>query len=324
MSAQAPATKATLSPTFSVIIPCWNAAATLRDTLDSVLAQRCTDWEALVIDDGSTDNTRSIISEYCSRDSRFMALSTNRRGPSFARNLAGLAHAHGHCLAFLDSDDLWEPDKLGDTLGYFIANPHLAGIYAQIAFFRLDPMKPETYSTVYDRALKPIDFLRDNPVCTMSNLVLRTETFRRHGGFDETIIHNEDVEFLVRITAHGARIEGLDKHLVSYRTSLTGLSANLGKMRAGWHKAVEVLQSTSARLTPTEIAAADAGNLRYLARRALRTGAPGFEALRFASQGLWRSPRSFFSPLWRGAMTLCGAVVAPFLPKLIRALAFSR
>jgi glycosyltransferase involved in cell wall biosynthesis len=317
-------TSTTPSPTFSVIIPCWNAAATLRDTLESLMAQDCSDWDAIVIDDGSTDATADIISEYCAKDRRFSTLKGNRMGPSAARNVAGLVRSRATYLAFLDSDDLWNPNKLSLSGEAFKNNSQLDGVYGQISFFRQSPLKPETYSTVYKRALRPIDFLRDNPVCTMSNLVLKRSVFQNLGGFDESIVHNEDVELLVRATANRAVIEGIDVHLVSYRTSLTGLSANLQLMRAGWYKAVETLQASPMRLTERELAAADAGNLRYLARRALRTGAPGFEALRLAVQGVTRSPRSFLNPLWRGGFTLLGALIAPCLPKTLRHLAFSR
>jgi Glycosyl transferase family 2 len=312
------------SPAFSVIIPCWNAAATLRDTLDSLKAQDCQDWEAIVIDDGSTDDTALIISEYCAEDARFSSFKGNRLGPSAARNAAGLVRSKATYLAFLDSDDLWMPNKLSLTLQTFVANEKIDGLYAQISFFRQSPTKPETFSTVYRQPLQPIDFLRDNPVCTMSNLVLKRSVFQKIGGFDESIVHNEDVEMLVRLTTKRAVIDGINTHLVCYRTSLTGLSANLQLMRVGWHKAVETLQASSMWLTQTELAAADAGNLRYLARRALRTGAPGFEALKFAAQGFVRSPRSFLNPWWRGGLTLAGALVAPFLPAFIRKLAFSR
>ncbi len=312
------------APQFSVIIPCWNAAATLRATLESVKAQDCQSWDAIVIDDGSTDTTAEIIAEYCANDARFSTFKGNRMGPSAARNIAGLVRSKATYLAFLDSDDLWTANKLSLMLAAFTENPNRDGLYGQIAFFRQSPANPETYSTVYKRPLRPIDFLRDNPVCTMSNLVLKRSVFQSLGGFDESIVHNEDVELLVRATANRALIEGVDAHLVDYRTSLTGLSANLAKMREGWYKAVETLQATPMWLTDAELAAADAGNLRYLARRALRTGAPGFEALRFAAEGFRRSPRSFLSPLWRGGFTLLGAMIAPFLPQTLRQLAFSR
>jgi cellulose synthase/poly-beta-1,6-N-acetylglucosamine synthase-like glycosyltransferase len=311
-------------PTVSVIIPCWNAATTLRDTLESLKSQDYQDWEAIVIDDGSTDDTAQIIAEYCSADARFTSFKGNRMGPSAARNIAGLVRSKAQYLAFLDSDDLWTSHKLSLTLQAFMANEKLDAVYGQISFFRQSPDKPETFSTVYKRSLKPVDFLRDNPVCTMSNLVLKRSAFLGVGGFDESIVHNEDVEFLVRLATQRALVDGINAHLVCYRTSLTGLSANLTLMRAGWHKAVETLQASTMWLTESELAAADAGNLRYLARRALRTGAPGFEALRLALKGLQRSPRSFLNPLWRGGFTLAGALVAPFLPAFIRQLAFSR
>ncbi len=308
----------------TVIVPCWNSAATLRSTLDSLIAQDFADWEAFVIDDGSTDNTKDIIVEYCANDKRFNFLQNRLKGPSSSRNHAGLTHSHSQYLAFLDSDDLWKTNKLSRTLDCFKIDPTIDAVYSRIAFFRISPDRPETFSTVYKRRLEPVDFLRDNPVCTMSNLVIKTDIFKRHAGFDESIVHNEDVEFLVRVTAAGANIEGIDENLVSYRTSITGLSANLNSMRAGWHKALASLQATDRRLTPDQIAEADAGNLRYLARRALRTNAPGFDALRLATRGILRSPKSFFSPAWRGAMTLLGALAAPFLPNSIRKIAFSR
>jgi glycosyltransferase involved in cell wall biosynthesis len=311
-------------PTFSVIIPCWNSAATLTDTFDSLKSQEFQNWEAIVIDDGSTDSTAEIIKQYCANDRRFRSFKGHRLGPSAARNAAGLVHAEGEYLAFLDSDDLWISNKLSDSLRAFKKDPMVDGLYAQIAFFRNSPKRPETFSTVYKERLRPIDFLRDNPVCTMSNLLLKRTVFQRIGGFNESIVHNEDVELLVRATAFNARIEGIHAHHVNYRTNITGLSANLKLMRAGWYKAVETLQSTPMCLTEAELAQADAGNLRYLARRALRTGAPGFEALCLAVRGLARSPRSFFSPLKRGSFTLGGALIAPFLPKFLRQFAFSR
>lgn len=310
-------------PLFSIIIPCWNAALTLRETLDSVTSQNLSNWECIVVDDGSTDETPNIIADYCFKDHRFRSLTTFRKGPSGARNLAGLEHARAKFLAFLDGDDIWHPSKLRRTLTSIIKNPHVDGFYAQIAFFRIDPMDPETHSTVYPRPLLPLDFLRDNPVCTMSNLVIKTDLFKNNNGFDPTITHNEDVEFLVRVTAAGAIVEGIQECLVNYRTSIAGLSADLNSMRIGWHRALDTLQSTRFRLSPSQIAQADAGNLRYLSRRALRTNAPGFEALRLAMQGISRSPKSFFDPLWRGSMTLVGAIVAPLLPPSLRKFTFS-
>lgn len=311
-------------PFFSVIIPCWNAGSTVAQTLASLQAQTCENWEAIVIDDGSIDETPEILKGYASADARFRILRTNRLGPSAARNLAALQVAQGCLIAFLDADDLWRPEKLTASLAHFENHPTIVGCYGQISFFKCIPDQPETYSTVYPNALTAADFLRDNPVCTMSNLVLRADAFRTVGGFNETIVHNEDVELLVRIAIAGGTILGINRHLVCYRTSVTGLSADITRMRQGWYKALETLQASAFALTPGEVAAADAGNLRYLARRALRVGAPGREALRLAWRGFLRAPRSFLNPIWRGGLTLIGATIYPALPTTFRKHIFSR
>lgn len=309
---------------FSVIIPCWNSAGTLPATLDSLMSQDFANWEAFIVDDGSTDNTPDIIEEYCARDYRIKALKTMRSGPSNARNVAGLNHLNSKFIAFLDSDDLWAPQKLSSIFRRANLNQQVNAFYSRIAFFSSSEKDIETVSTVYDKPLTPYDLLRDNPVCTLSNLVIKTSVFVHHQGFDPLIVHNEDVEFLVRVTAAGALIASVDETLVYYRTNTSGLSSHLASMRAGWQKALGTLQNLGTPLSPQQLAAADAGNLRYLARRALRTGAPGFEAFKLALKGVCRSPRSFFNPFWRGGMTFGGAMVAPFLPKSIRKFAFSR
>lgn len=311
-------------PIFSIIIPCWNAEATLAETLESVLAQDLPHWEAIIVDDGSTDSSPEIAESYMKQSSRFTFVRTSRGGPSYARNRAALDFATGTYFAFLDSDDLWSPDKLRKSLSLLHSQVDIAVVYGRIAFFRESPQRPETFSTVYDRPLTALDLLRDNPVCTTSNLVVRGDVFRSLGGFDADIVHNEDMEFLLRVVVNGFGIIGCPDTLVHYRTSFTGLSANLQRMRGGWEEAARRLQTSSKRLSEAELAAADAGNLRYLSRRALRTGGPAFQALGLAAQGLSRSPLSFFNPPWRGGMTLLGALACPLLPASIRKLVFSR
>lgn len=95
----------------SVIIPAYNAQAYLRECLESVLAQSFSDWEAIIVDDGSTDSTREIGLCFTARDSRFRLVSTPNGGLSSARN-AGIAEARGQWLTYLDSDDTLYPDAL--------------------------------------------------------------------------------------------------------------------------------------------------------------------------------------------------------------------
>jgi glycosyltransferase involved in cell wall biosynthesis len=92
--------------------PAYNAANYLRSTLDSVLAQTCTDWELIVVDDGSTDKTACIIEEYANKDSRIHLVRQTNQGPSAARNRSLEQMDAAEYVIFLDADDVWEPDAL--------------------------------------------------------------------------------------------------------------------------------------------------------------------------------------------------------------------
>lgn len=102
----------------SVIMPTYNCGRFIEETVRSVLAQTVTDWELLIVDDGGTDNTRAVLAPYLARcpNIRYHCLPGNR-GPAAARNKA-LDLARGKYIAFLDSDDLWHPDKLKKQIAF--------------------------------------------------------------------------------------------------------------------------------------------------------------------------------------------------------------
>ena len=106
-------------PFISIIIPTYNRSYCLEESLDSVFSQTFTDYELIVVDDGSTDETQQVLAKYASRLSTF---SIPHAGPSAARN-AGLRAARGDFIAVLDSDDLWVPGKLMQQADFFRANP---------------------------------------------------------------------------------------------------------------------------------------------------------------------------------------------------------
>ncbi|MDT0682984.1 glycosyltransferase family 2 protein [Roseicyclus sp. F158] len=297
-------------PRFTIIVPCFNAEDTLPETLDSLVAQTFGDWEALLVDDGSTDATRLLIDAARHAEPRFRLIEGEGRGPAVARNTAARL-ANAPILAFCDADDLWTPDKLA-RLAQAFDDHALAAVYARYGFF--DHGEIRTLSTVPTGPLRVPQLLGENPVGTMSNLAVRACVFASTGGFDETLVHNEDLEWLVRLVGEGHRTIGLQQTLVHYRTSRTGLSADLCKMQAGRQAAIASARSYGFDAEPRH----EAVNLRYLARRALRVDAPGVEALRFALAGLMRSPAGFFSSPRRGALTIAGALAAPLLPRPLR------
>jgi len=105
-------------PLVSIITPIYNAAPWLRETLDSVRAQTLTDWEQIMVDDGSSDDSVAIAEAAALQDPRFRLIRTLRNmGPSAARNLA-IEAARGRFIAFLDADDLWLPEKLARSVAW--------------------------------------------------------------------------------------------------------------------------------------------------------------------------------------------------------------
>src|SRR5688572_13630116 len=98
-----------MNPSISIIIPAYNAAATIAETIESLLSQNFKDWEAVVVDDGSTDQTVNIIKGYTKTDTRIQLISQPNVGLAGARN-TGIKHAHFEWILFLDADD-WISDN---------------------------------------------------------------------------------------------------------------------------------------------------------------------------------------------------------------------
>ncbi|WP_372991963.1 glycosyltransferase family 2 protein [Sulfitobacter sp.] len=305
-------------PLFSIIIPCFNAETTILETLASLSMQSCSDWEAICIDDGSTDNTPLLIKTAASQDARIRLVRSPGKGPSTARNTGVTAHAQADLIAFCDADDLWQPHKLAE-LALVFQDTSIDGVFGQVAFFRETPSASCVVSTVPTQDLSIDVLLGENPVCTMSNLTLRTQAFARCGGFDDTIVHNEDLEFLIRLVGGGARIVPSPSLQTWYRTSVGGLSTDLDAMLQGRSQAI----ATAAKFDVTPSRASHAIHHRYLARRALRVDAGRTKALHHAIIGIAHSPGGFMSPARRGTLTLGAAIAAAVLPRKLRLSLFS-
>jgi glycosyltransferase involved in cell wall biosynthesis len=181
-------------PLVSVIIPTYNRAAWVKEAAASVLAQTLRDYELLVVDDGSTDATLETL---VSLGRRVKVLrSTWRRGVSAARNL-GVAAARGEWLAFLDSDDLWLPDKLARQVEYMRAHPDLSICQTDEVWIRngvrVNP--PRTHRKVAgDIFLISLERCMVSP----SAVMLHRRLFEALGGFDETLPAGEDYDLWLR------------------------------------------------------------------------------------------------------------------------------
>jgi glycosyltransferase involved in cell wall biosynthesis len=305
-------------PRFSIVLPCFNAESTLAETLEGLRAQTCPDWEAICVDDGSTDGTRALLADHAARDPRIRPITHAGKGPSAARNAGVRDHARGDIIAFCDADDLWAPEKL-ERVARTLERTGADAVYGRVAFFDGDRSAPMRRSTVPANALTIPMLLAENPVCTLSNLTILRRAFLDTGGFDEGFVHNEDLDFLIRLVGRGATVVGDAAAHVLYRANPGGLSSDLDRMRTGRTAAL----ATAARFGVRPDARAEAIYARYLARRALRLDAGSGIALRYTLQGLAESPAAFLFPLRRGAATAVASLAAPVLPGALRRALFA-
>lgn len=306
-------------PQFSIVIPVYNAAATLRSTVASVIGQSDQDFEIIIIDDGSTDGSLNAMLDLGAMDRRIRVVSQPNSGVSAARNY-GASLAKGQLIAFLDSDDQWDAEKLACHRTLHTLDPLLTASFAKVEFApeRSGKLAPgRTLSSVPAGYLDVADVLVENPVCTTSNLVIDGDAFQELGGFDETMRYAEDQELLARVVADGGLIQGIDQSLVRYRMSEDGLSCDFEAMLSHWRR------FASCWINGTELAQAEATYCRYLTRRALRAGAPIHVARSFAQRGLQLDRDSFMAGGARSILTLSGVIAGGALPAPLRRTVFA-
>ncbi len=188
-----------VGPLVSVIMPCWNRERFIADAIGSVLAQTFTNFELLVVDDGSSDGTRGVVSSFS--DSRIRLIAREHRGISATMN-AGLAAAEGRYLSRLDSDDMWLPDMLETQVAVLDARPAIGLVYAR-AEVTDENWRP--VNAIWGNAPRyPGDSLRSmlaDATCHMT-WVCRRECFDRVGVFDEQMVTGEDWDMWLRIARH--------------------------------------------------------------------------------------------------------------------------
>ncbi|MFO1060331.1 MAG: glycosyltransferase family 2 protein [Dongiaceae bacterium] len=313
-----------MSPTFSVIVPCYNAAATLWTALTSVLGQSDGDFEVIVVDDGSTDGSHAVAAELAAVDPRITVIRRANAGPSATRNL-GIARSRGRFVAFLDADDRWHMGKLAAHRAHLEGDESVGVSFARIQFFDPRLSAPGRVSSAEGR-LALIDLLGENPVCTTSNMVVRRELFGVVGSFDETLRHAEDQEWLVRVlTSSSWEIEGIDDVLVDYRTSDEGLSADLDRMLGGWEAMLGQARAKAPRTVAAVEPRARALYHRYLARRALRLGKPAGCAGRHLATALRCDPLALLAERPRRTLlTAIGVAASLLMPRQLLRSALSR
>lgn len=269
----------------TVVIPAYNASGYLEETIESVLQQSFTDFELLVIDDGSTDDTTGIVHRYSQKDSRVRLFSQINQGVSVARN-TGIHQAKGKFIAFLDSDDLWLPNKLAVHVQHLSTHPKLGMSFGRVEFMSFDGKPTGQLSNPRLSNITPKHLYEENPAITPSNAVIRRDVLDQIGGFDRELSGYADAELFLRVSCYGWQVEGIDQILVYYRTSVSGMSSQLDSMEEDWNCFTKKIQAYAPDLVEQHYNRARGMLLRYLARRALRLGLASKVGVSFMNRAL--------------------------------------
>ena len=192
----------------SIIIPTYNRARYLTKAIDSVLAQTYTNYEIIVVDDGSTDNTKEVLEPYMDR---ITYLYQENTGVSAARN-TGIRAARGKWIAFLDSDDEWMPEKLSIQVGDFSKRPDICAHITNIVFIspNIEPITlfevrkfraPKASSFTIE---KPFQFILNSNIAVTPSFIVNRDTLFHAGLYDPAISIAEDWDLFLRVALQGA------------------------------------------------------------------------------------------------------------------------
>lgn len=214
----------------SIIMPAYNAAKTIKKSIDSVLSQSFTDWELLVINDSSTDETVEIVSEYVKKDSRIKLLHTDKSvgKPFYPRNI-GIQNALGRFIAFLDSDDVWLATKLEKQIPLF-DDEKVAIVFSY--YEKFDTNEAETKKNRVIKSPASVSYnsaLYGNPI---GNLTGVYDTKKVGKVFYEDAGH-EDYILWLTILKKGFVAKNTNTVEARYRVAEKSVSSNKGKA-ASW------------------------------------------------------------------------------------------
>lgn len=303
-------------PTVSVVIPMYNVAQYITQSIESVLKQSFHHFELILVDDGCTDDTLSVVKQF--NDQRIRVISQRNRGLSGARN-TGIDVARGLYIALLDADDFWAPDKLIKHVKHLNSQPKVGVSYCPSLF--VDEQSKLLGIGQFPKltAVTPQHVFCRNPVGNGSAPVIRRSvldeiSFYGEGAdkyrkmyFNESLRQSEDIELWTRIAlATRWQFEGIKQPLTYYRVNEGGLSANTKKQFAAWQHAVSLNEQRAPDFFNRYYQLAKAYQLRYMARRVVQSSSR-FGALSLIHQALYCDIRILAQEPSRTCITLLSA-----------------
>ncbi len=198
-------------PFFSVIIPTFNRSKLLKQSIESVLQQSFNEFELIIVDDNSTDDTKDIVKTFSDKRIRYV-INNHSNGGAGARN-CGIFYARGKWIVFLDDDDIWTGDKLFCFFKkILIIQKDVGLIYSGYATYDFENKKIIKQYYPHKKRLSSIDLLYKNYIGTLSVVGVRADLLKRIGGFDERLAALQDIDLYVRV-AQKAKIDCINECL---------------------------------------------------------------------------------------------------------------
>lgn len=280
-----------MTGTVTVVMPAHDAAPFIGEAIESVLAQTFSDWELIVVDDGSTDGTAEVVSAY--DDPRLRLLTIEHTGlPAVARN-RGLASSKSPHVAFLDADDLWRPQKLARQLAVVDSRPEVGLVHTNFEQLRDGVLEPIVPPSGLTSSGPQFERLAVGNYIANSSVLLRRDLLARHGPFDEDpcLRGTEDFELWLRLSPH-TTFAYVDEPLLVYRLH----DSNLGQgkqMGLGYVTVMEKME----RLHPDLVAGLGVRYWRMLGYHRCYFGLAGRGRREFL-RVLCRDPRDPFARTW--------------------------
>jgi glycosyltransferase involved in cell wall biosynthesis len=231
------------APLVSVIIPAYRCAEYIAQTIESILSQSFTDYEIVIINDGSPDTAllEKVLEPY---REKICYLKQGTRGPSGARN-TGILKARGKYVAFLDSDDYWEAEHLSKHMGMLKRDQALDLVYCD--YFLVKAEKPSARAFSVEPQSPPINFdslLVERCTIGTSTTVISRAAIIGAGLFDESLMRCEDFDMWLRLAFGGARMAYHSDAPVFHRITESGLSADRWSMKKDRIRVYEKMAST--------------------------------------------------------------------------------
>lgn len=288
-----------MSASVSVIIPVYNGAAEVRRAIDSALGQINATVEVIVLNDGSTDQTASVLAEY---GDRIRAVNQQNRGLAGTRN-NGIALATGEWVAFLDHDDYWLPEKLSLQLaaakrtGFDVVYTN-AGNFGDVA--RVADLRSEPTLMAEGNLLQPL--LMDNFI-VVSSVMIRRTLIQETGGFDSSLPSVEDWDLWLKLSARGISFAAVREPVTMYQWRAGSMSKNYDLMRTTRKMIVErAFRTEQAKQLPWTVRRRALANIESCSAWFLAGSSPA-KAVRWYMNSLWYWPFDLNS--WKGIVKGC-------------------